>query len=76
MDSWEIAGESVVEFDGGERHECESVVVFSPMGIETWLYVDRETRDLVLAEQIDGEWTDIDLDYARERFADVLYAVM
>lgn len=45
------------------------------MGIETWLHIDKDTRELVLAEQIDGDWFDLDLDYARKRFADVLYAV-
>ena len=76
MDSWEFAGESVVELEDGVRHVCESVVVFSPMGMETWLHIDKDTRALILAEHIDGDWSDLDLDYARKRFADVLYAVM
>lgn len=50
-------------------------MTYSPLGIETWLYVDKETSELVLAEEIDGTWHDLDLEDARERFADVLYCI-
>lgn len=43
------------------------------LGIETWLYVDEETGELLHAERIDGQWFDLDLDEARQEFADVLY---
>ena len=72
--SWDIAGTSWVEVDGIMR-ECRSVCVFSQLGVETWLSVDKATGELLAAEQIDGEWVDVDLDWAREEFADVLYAV-
>ena len=72
--SWAVAGTAWVEVDG-ETRECRSVCVFSPLGVETWLSVDKETGELVAAEQIDGEWIDVDIEWAREEFRDVLYAV-
>ena len=72
--SWDICGTAYVDI-GGAKHECNSVVCYSPMGIETWLTVDKETGELYNAERIDGEWISLDLDQAREEFADVLYCV-
>lgn len=68
----EFGGYATVTIDGVE-HETVAVVSYSPLGIKTWLYVDKDTSELVLAERIDGEWYDLDLDEAREEFADVLY---
>ena len=53
---------------------CDSVVTVSPTGAEIWLHIDRETRELLLAERIDGEWTEIDLEQAWIDYADVLHA--
>lgn len=75
MHDFEITGTVWIGRDEKTARECYSVVTYSPMGIETWLYVDKETSELVLAEQIDGGWHDLDLDYAREQFADVLYCM-
>ena len=51
------------------------VTIFSPLGIETYLTLDKLTGKLVAAEQIDGEWIDLDLDWAEEQFKDILDAV-
>lgn len=75
MQSFEITGTVWVSRGGHAARECHSVVTYSPLGIETWLYVDKETSELVLAEEIDGTWHDLDLEDARERFADVLYCI-
>ena len=75
MQDFEITGTVWVSRDGHAARECHSVVAYSPLGIETWLYVDKETSELVLAEEIDGTWHDLDLEDARERFADVLYCI-
>ena len=72
---FEIAGESVIEECDGTVHECMSVCAISPTGAEIWLHIDEDTRELVAAWRIDGEWTDIDLEQARDEYADVLYAV-
>lgn len=75
MQSFEITGTVWVSRDGQAARKCHSVVAYSPLGIETWLYVDKETGELVLAEEIDGARRDLDLEDARERFADVLYCI-
>ena len=72
--SWDVSGEVALKFDDGTVIDCRSVCVFSPMGIETWLYIDKDTGELVLAEQIDGDWVELDLEAAKEEFADVIYA--
>ncbi len=75
MNQFEIVGEVTFVFQDGRRQTCRKVCVCSDMGVETWLYIDKETGELALAEQIDGEWTEIDREWAEEHFSDVLYAV-
>lgn len=75
MQSFEITGTVWVSRDGQAARECHSVVTYSSLGIETWLYVDKETSELVLAAEMKGAWRDLDLEDARERFADVLYCI-
>lgn len=55
-----------------EGRPCHSILTRSPTGAEIWLYIDHESMELVGAERIDGEWTDIGLDDARESYADLL----
>lgn len=72
MADYRITGIATVGRVGGER-DCLSVMTRPVRGVETWLYVDRWSGELVLAEQVDnGRWSELDLDLARERFADVL----
>ena len=54
--------------------ECDDIVTYSPTGAEIHLYIDRYTRELLLAQRLDGEWTDIPLKEAERDFAAVLYA--
>lgn len=75
MNQFEITGQVTFIEPGGAYRVCHKVCACSPMGVETWLYVDTETGELYLAEQLDGEWTVLDNDYAERFFADVLYAV-
>ena len=56
------------------EHTCDLIEHTSPFGIETLLHIDSDSGELILAECIDGEWTDIDLEYAEEKFADILAA--
>ena len=53
---------------------CDSVLTHSPTGAEIWLHIDRETRELLLAERIDGEWHELDIEQAEADYSDVLYA--
>ena len=71
---YEVVGPATVSA-GGTVRDVTEVVTYSPLGVETWLYVDEQTGELIHAEQIDGEWRDLDLDEAREEFADVIYCV-
>ena len=57
----------------GER-VCDLIVHESAFGIETLLFTDSDSGELIAAEQIDGEWVDIGLDYAEREFADILAA--
>lgn len=72
--SYEVFGKVFIGENEDSGRECDQIVVFSPMGIETHLYLDAETRELVLAEQIDGTWGEIDLAFAAEKFSEVIYA--
>lgn len=54
---------------------CISVVTYSPGGAEIWLFIDRESHELVAAQRIDGEWHDIDLEQAKQDYAGILYCI-
>lgn len=72
---YELHGHATLVSESGEEREVLAVVTYSRLGMETWLYVDEETGELLHAERIDGSWYDLDLDEAREEFADVIYAM-
>ena len=68
--NFEICGEASV--DG---IECISVVTYSHTGAEIWLYVSKETNELINAQRIDGEWNDLDIDEAKKQYAEILYCL-
>ena len=47
-----------------DGRECTAAFATSPTGAEIWLYIDRDTGELVAAERLDGEWHDMPLDVA------------
>ena len=57
---------------GEEQCVCDLITCNSILGIETLLYIDSKSGKLMAAEVIDGEWNDIDLEYAEQEYADVL----
>lgn len=75
MQSFEITGTVWIGRGGTAARECRSVVVYSPTRAQTWLYVDKDTNELVFAGEVDTVWHDIDLEDAREHFADVLRCI-
>jgi len=75
MQSFEVTGTVWIGRGDMAARECRSVVVYSPTRAQTWLYVDKDTNELVFAGEVDTVWHDIDLDDARERFADVLRCI-
>lgn len=72
---FEIAGEAFIGETESSLRRCIAVVTASPSGAEIWLYVDAETNELVKAQRIDGEWTELDTEDAAEEYADVLYCI-